>query len=108
MAKGVVTKSGRRLTQADLERLADEAERGYDLSRWVHKRGRPALEPGDEHSPRIAVRVPRSLHEKVETLAAAEGRSVSDVVRGLLEGYVATGTPAQRGTARHEARTRSR
>jgi predicted HicB family RNase H-like nuclease len=88
MARDAVTKSGRRLTEADLERLADEAARGYDLSRWVQKRGRPALEPGaDSPSPRIAVRLPRSLHRKVAARATAEGKSVSEVVRGLLEGY---------------------
>ena len=89
MARTVITKSGRELTEADIERLADEAERGYDLSTWVHKRGRPPLEPGlDEPSPRIAVRVPASLHRRVTSQAAAEGRSISEVVRDLLEDYV--------------------
>lgn len=89
MARTVITKSGHRLTEADIERLADEAERGYDLSTWVHRPGRPPLEAGrDEPSPRIAVRVPASLHERVMTQAAAEGRSVSEVIRDLLEGYV--------------------
>ena len=89
MARTVITKSGHTLTEADVERLADEAERGYDLSKWVHRRGRPPLEPGrEEPSPRIAVRVPASLHRRVTSQAAAEGRSVSEVVRGLLEDYV--------------------
>lgn len=90
MTKTVVTKSGLRLSEADLDRLADEAERGYDLSKWVHKRGRPPLEAGTrEHSPRIAVRVPSHLHQRVVSRAAAEGRSVSQVVRDLLEIYAA-------------------
>lgn len=89
VARTVITKSGRTLTEADVERLADEAERGYDLSTWVHRRGRPPLEAGlDEPSPRIAVRVPASLHRRVMSQAAAEGRSVSEVVRDLLEAYV--------------------
>ena len=89
MARTVITKSGHTLTEADVERLADEAERGYDLSTWVHRRARPPLEPGlDEPSPRIAVRMPASLHRRVTSQAAAEGRSVSEVVRGLLEDYV--------------------
>lgn len=71
------------------ERLADEAEAGLVLSTWVHRRGRPPLEVGlSEPSPRIAVRVPPSLHRQVMSQAAAEGRSVSEVVRDLLEGYV--------------------
>src|SRR6266700_1704193 len=89
MARTFITKSGHRLTEADVERLADEAERGFDLSKWVHRRGRPPLEEGrDEPSPRIAVRVPGSLHRRVTSQAAAEGRSVSEVVRDLLERYV--------------------
>lgn len=88
MAKAVVTKSGHVLTDGDLDRMADEAERGYDLSKWVHKRGRPPLEQGAAaHSPRIAVRVPEGLHDRVATRAAAEGRTVSQVVRSLLEQY---------------------
>lgn len=88
MARTVITKSGHRLTEADVEHLADEAERGFDLSTWVHRRGRPPLEAGhDEPSPRIAVRVPASLYRRVTSQAAAEGRSVSEVVRDLLEGY---------------------
>ncbi len=89
MARVTVTKSGRRLTEADLDRLADKAERGFDLSTWAPRPGRRPLEPAPagDHSPRIAVRVPARLHERVTARAEAEGRSVSDVVRGLLENY---------------------
>ncbi|HEY8239006.1 MAG TPA: hypothetical protein VIF63_06200, partial [Candidatus Limnocylindrales bacterium] len=69
-----ITKSGRRLTEADIERMADEAERGFDLSTFRHSRGRPRLEVGQAGSSRIAVRVPRSLHRRVTSRAAAEGR----------------------------------
>lgn len=86
-SKVVVTKTGRQLTEADIERVADEAERGFDLSTWRHSRGRPALEPGDTDSPRIAVRLPASLHRRVQHRALAEGRSVSQVVRDLLQRY---------------------
>jgi predicted HicB family RNase H-like nuclease len=86
----VTTRSGHRLTAADLERLADEAEAGYDLSTWKPWPGRPRLDPAaTDHSPRIAVRVPGRLHRRVTSKAAREGRSVSQVVRGLLEDYVA-------------------
>lgn len=36
-AKGYVTKTGKVLTEADIEALADEAERGYDVE---HLRGK--------------------------------------------------------------------
>jgi len=89
----IVTKSGVRLTEADIERLADKLEAGVDLSRWVPRPvGRPHLEPeSGEHSPKIEVRVPASLHRRVRARAAADGRTVSQVVRGLLEEYVDTG-----------------
>ena len=88
MARTVRTKSGRVLTEEDLDALADEAERGFDLSTWEPRPGRPSLSatPG-EHSPRIAVRVPAELLRRVHERADKEGRSVSQVLRDLLEGY---------------------
>ena len=93
MARTIVTKSGVRLTAADVERLADRFEEGFDLSTWVPRPlGRPTLESGaGGHSPRIEVRVPPSLHRRVLAQAAADGRTVSQVVRSLLEQYVEPG-----------------
>lgn len=90
MARVVITKSGRRLTEADTEKLADEIESTtFDLSTWTTRPGRPRLDKrATEHSPRIAVRVPESLHRRVARRATAEGETVSRVVRRLLEEYV--------------------
>jgi predicted HicB family RNase H-like nuclease len=84
----VVSKSGRALSETDLDRLADEAEEGFELSTWKPRRGRPSLgaEPGT-HSPRIEARVPEALHRRVSARAASEGKSVSAVLRELLEEY---------------------
>ena len=88
MARVLITKSGRRLTEADIEKLADEFEAGVDLSTWTFRPGRPRLDVrADGHSPRIAVRVPESLHRRVSSRAAKEGQSISRVVRRLLEEY---------------------
>ena len=88
MPERVTTRSGRSLSNADIERVADRLEEGIDLSTWQPRRGRPSLEAdAREHSPRIAVRIPDALNDRVRTRAAREGRSVSDVVRELLEGY---------------------
>ena len=71
----VTTKSGRRLTDEDLERLADEAEQGFDLSTWRPRAGRPSLDAGStEHSPRVSVRIPAPLRDRVVAKAAREGR----------------------------------
>ena len=82
------TKSGRLLTRADIDAIADKFERGVDLSTWHHRPGRPSLDANSAaHSPRIAVRVPAELQLRVRRKADAEGRSVSKVLRDLLEEY---------------------
>ena len=84
----VATKSGRVLNDADLERIAAKAEAGFDISAWRQKPGRPYLSTAaTEHSPRIAVRVPEELRDEVVMRATAEGKNLSQVVRGLLEDY---------------------
>ena len=81
-------RSGRLLSEDDIERLAAEVAEGLDLSGWKTRRGRPPLDAAaDAHAPRIAVRVPRDVHSRVVARATREGRSISEVVRDLLEGY---------------------
>lgn len=89
MARSVRTKSGRLLSQDDLERLADRMERDLDLSTWKPRPGRPRLgaAPGSGQSPRLVVRLPEELRERATARAAREGRTISDVVRELLEDY---------------------
>lgn len=94
MDRTVRTKSGRILTEADIEALADEFERGVDLSTWHHRPGRPSLDANSgKHSPRIAVRVPTELNRRVHERAEAEGRNVSEVLRDLLEAYAGPARP---------------
>ncbi len=84
------TKAGTKLTKDALERLTDEAERGYDLSRAARRPvhpGRPSLAEGE--SPRISYRVPGSLFAKAERRAQAEGRTLSDLARDALRRYLA-------------------
>ena len=84
----ITTKSGQILTEADLDGLDDEAEAGYDLSTW---RPRPIRPPfgasGTRSSARISVRIPAAVRARVQSRAAREGRSISDVLRSLLEDY---------------------
>lgn len=91
MAGTVRTKSGHILTAQDIDRIADRAEEGFDIKSWAPRRGRPSLDRADsDPSPRIAVRVPRTLHRRVSARAALEGRTVSEVVRDLLADYAAS------------------
>ena len=95
----VETKSGRVLSDADLDLLAESAEQGFDLSSWRPRPGRPSLDATAEgSSPRVEVRVPAALRDRVRKRAAAEGRNLSDVLRELLEAY-ASGVPAN--SSRH-------
>jgi dUTPase len=82
-------KPGRVLSDRELQELAEQADAGFDLGAWRRRRvGRPALEPAAERpAPRIAVRVPQSLYRQVVTRANHEHRTVSAVVRELLEAY---------------------
>jgi predicted HicB family RNase H-like nuclease len=92
MARTVITKGGRTLTEADLDRLASSVEENLDISAWAPRRGRPSLsEAAGVHSPRIAVRVPEDLRRRAAARAASEGRSLSVVVRDLLEHYARDG-----------------
>ncbi len=90
----VRTRRGVTLSETDIDRLAAKAEQGLDLSTWTPRRGRPALDATvGAHSPRIAVRVPTALHHRVTSRAAKEGKSISEVVRDLLENYASAPAP---------------
>jgi predicted HicB family RNase H-like nuclease len=101
MSERVTTKHGRTLSTGDVDELARKAEQGFDLSTWLPRRGRPSLDASSgSHSPRVSVRVPEALHRRATARAAEEGRSVSDVVRDLLEGYASEGPVEPAASAR--------
>jgi len=87
MAK-VTTISGDVLSEQDIEALADEAERGYDLSkaRRVYV-GRPPLGTAGP-SPRVQVRVDPKLAKALRARARTEKRSVSAIARTALDEYL--------------------
>ncbi len=96
------TKSGRVLTAADIEALAAEAERGYDLTKAKRRRvGRPSLGRGT--SPRVQFRLEAELYKKAQAKAAVDGRSLSAVGRELFERYVADSTKKRRKRRRARA-----
>ncbi len=83
------TKSGKVLTERDLDELAREAEAGYDLTRARTRRvGRPSL--GHGTSPRVQFRIEPDVYERAKQKAAAEARSLSDVGRELFTSYATT------------------
>jgi hypothetical protein len=82
------TAVGETLTDEDIEALADEAERGYDLDKASKVTvGRPSLGAKGE-SPRLQVRVDPDLAEALRARALKEHRSVSEIARTALREYV--------------------
>jgi hypothetical protein len=82
------TRSGTKLTKKVVDALAEEAERGYDLTQAKRVRmGRPALGEGGE-SPRVQVRVDDDLAKALRKRAQKEGRSVSEIARTALREYL--------------------
>ncbi len=85
------TPGGTKLTKDEVDRLAEEAERGYDLSRAKREPvgpGRPSLAEGE--SPRISYRVAPSLFKAAQRKAKAEGRTLSEIAREALQRYLAS------------------
>lgn len=84
----IKTAAGDELTEEDIEALADEAERGYDLDKAIRVTvGRPSL--GVEGvSPRIQVRVDATLATALRSRARREKRSVSEIARIALREYL--------------------
>lgn len=80
-------KSGAPITEELAERLAREAEAGYDLSRG-RRIGRKSLSGGRGRSPRLNIRTPVDLYERALAKATQEGKTVSELAREALEKYV--------------------
>lgn len=82
------TASGEVLTDEDIEALADEAERGYDLDKATKvTAGRPSL-GAKGVSPRVQVRVDPDLAKTLRACARREHRSVSEIARTALREYI--------------------
>ncbi|HEV3322230.1 MAG TPA: ribbon-helix-helix domain-containing protein [Solirubrobacteraceae bacterium] len=87
--KKVKTAGGDELSGEDIEALADEAERGYDLSKATRVMvGRPSLGGPSGVSPRVQVRVDPQLATELKARAREERRSVSEIARIALREYV--------------------
>lgn len=81
------TSGGVELTDELIERLADEAERGYDVDRLRPRpRGRPPI--GDGPATVFHVRLQPKLREALEQIADAGATTPSDVVRSALSQFL--------------------
>jgi CRISPR-associated endonuclease/helicase Cas3 len=83
------TKDGKPIDDKLIEVLADEAEHGYQPAQLKDRhrgRGRPPL--GDAAKGVESVRLDTELRQKTASRAAAEGVSVSEVIRRALRQYL--------------------
>jgi predicted HicB family RNase H-like nuclease len=84
----VLNEDGTRFTEADAQRVAEEA-----VERFRRRAGRPALDAATTagtKSPQVSFRVPERLAERAEAVAAAKGKTLSQLGREALEKYLET------------------
>ena len=83
------TKSGRRITDAEVEKLAAEAEAGYDVDQLIsgrNKRGRPTI--GNAPSTVESVRLDPELRRQLLQRAETDGTTPSELIREALRRYL--------------------
>ncbi|MGI8776038.1 MAG: ribbon-helix-helix domain-containing protein [Acidimicrobiales bacterium] len=83
------SKAGVDLTDEVLERMADEAEGGLDITKLRRRPGRPAMGSGPAET--FPVRLDPELRRAVDDRAAADRTTASDVVREALRRYLKAG-----------------
>ena len=77
------TNSGRAIKDREIEKVAVEAERGYDVDALIarrNKRGRPML--GSSRSRVESVRLDPELRRQLLERAETEGTTASELIRG--------------------------
>lgn len=83
------TRSGREITDRDVDELAAEAEAGYDIEELIArrgKRGRPTI--GDAPASVESVRLDPQLRRRLLEQATSEGTTPSEVIREALRRYL--------------------
>lgn len=80
------TSRGTPITDADIERMADEAEAGYDSTRLRPRGGRPLM--GTAPAEVVPVRLDPDLRAAVEARAIADHTTTSDIIREALRRFL--------------------
>jgi len=83
------TRSGRPITDQEVEALAAEAETGYDVDELIArrgKRGRPSL--GSAPASVESVRIDPELRQELVQRAEADGTTTSEVIREALRNFL--------------------
>ena len=81
------TKTGKVLTDSDVEALADEVEGDYDVETLrTRRRGRPSM--GSAAADVVPVRLDPELKEAVESRAEREQTTTSEIIREALRKFL--------------------
>jgi hypothetical protein len=80
------SRSGVELTEAELQRLADEAEAGFDVTKLHRRPGRPSMGSGPASV--FPVRLDPELRAALDDRVAADHTTASAVVREALRRYL--------------------
>ncbi len=80
------SKAGIELTDEVLDRMADDAEAGLDITKLRRRPGRPAMGSGPAET--LPVRLEPELRDALDHRAAAEHTTASAVVREALRRYL--------------------
>lgn len=83
------TKSGKSITDSDIEKLAAEAAAGYDVDALLagrNKRGRPMI--GTAAASVESVRLDPELRRQLIERAQTEGTTPSELIREALRRYL--------------------
>ena len=77
---------GTPITDADIERMAAEADAGYDIATLRPRGGRPAMGSGPAEV--VPVRLDPELRAAVEARAAADESTTSEIIREALRRFL--------------------
>jgi len=80
------TSRGKPVTDADIERMAAEAEAGYDIAKLRPRGGRPSMGSGPAEV--VPVRLDPELRAAVEARATADDTTTSEVIREALRQFL--------------------
>ena len=80
------TSQGKPITDAAIERLADEAEAAYDPAQLRPRGGRPRM--GSAPADVVPVRLDPELRAAVEARANADHTTTSDIIREALRRFL--------------------
>ncbi len=83
------SRAGVELTDEVLQRMAEEAEAGLDISKLQRRPGRPAMGSGPANT--VPVRLDPQLRKAVDDRAAADHTTASEVIREALRRYLKAG-----------------